>query len=70
MSFSAEEISAMLQEYESEHHTGMDCKQMAELIYDYTSGYPFLVSKLCKLLDENVSIMLGYNAVKAWTRAD
>lgn len=69
MSFSAEEISAMLQEYESEHHTGMDCKQMAELIYDYTSGYPFLVSKLCKLLDENVSIMLGYNAVKAWTRA-
>lgn len=25
---------------------------MAGLLYDYTSGYPYLVSRLCKLIDE------------------
>lgn len=27
---------------------------MAGLLYDYTSGYPYLVSRLCKLIDEKV----------------
>ena len=25
---------------------------MAALLYDYTSGYPYLVSRLCRLIDE------------------
>lgn len=45
MSFGAEEIAEMLQEYESDHHTGMDTEVAAEWIYSYTSGYPFLVSR-------------------------
>jgi hypothetical protein len=52
MSFKAEEIGTMLREYEGDWHTGMDIGAMSEGIYEYTSGYPFLVSRLCKLIDE------------------
>ncbi len=52
MSFSQTDIAGMLEDYESDHHTGMDIEDMSGLLYDYTSGYPFLVSRLCKLMDE------------------
>ena len=55
MSFSTEDISGMLREYEQDYHTGMDIQKMAGLLYDYTSGYPFLVSRLCKLMDEKLA---------------
>ena len=55
MSFSAWDIAGMLNEYESDYHTGMDIDKMANMIYDYTSGYPFLVSRLCKLMDERIA---------------
>lgn len=35
-------------------HTGMDIENMAALLFEYTSGYPYLVSRLCKLMDEQV----------------
>ena len=47
--------TGMLNEYEEDFRTGMDIGAMAGLIYDYTSGYPFLVSKLCKLIDEEIT---------------
>ncbi len=53
MSFDAEQIAGMLSDYEDDHHTGMDVKVMAAEIYDYTGGYPYLVSKICKLIDES-----------------
>ena len=69
MSFSAEEISKMLVEYADDYHLEMDVRQMADLIYNYTSGYPFLVSKICKLLDEE---LLGKDdfetRAKVWTK--
>lgn len=52
MSFSPEDISGMLNEYEKDCHTGMNIQAISQLIYDYTSGYPVLVSNICKLLDE------------------
>lgn len=52
MSISAGQIKGMLEEYEADHGTGMDLNDMSEGIYAYTSGYPFLVSKICKILDE------------------
>jgi len=61
MSFSAAEIAVMLGEYEADYQTGMDVAKMAEEIYQYTSGYPYLVSALCKYLDEELT--------DAWTRA-
>jgi hypothetical protein len=53
MSFSVDDISGMLTEYENDNHTGMDISEISQLIYDYTSGYPVLVSTLCKYMDEN-----------------
>ena len=32
----------------------MNIRLIAGLIYDYTSGYPFLVSRLCKIMDEKI----------------
>lgn len=70
MSFSAEEIAGMLRDYESEHEVGMDIDAMARLIYDHTSGYPFLVSKICKLIDEEVAGSQQFpDKKKAWTYA-
>ena len=53
MSFSVSDIAGMLMEYENDHHTGMDIQKLSQLIYDYTSGYPVLVSSICKYMDEN-----------------
>jgi len=52
MSLPTDGIQQMLQEYESDHHTGMDTDQMAQMITDYTSGYPFFVSRVCQLIDK------------------
>ena len=54
MTFHPEEIAQMLQDYENDVHTGMDIKAMGEGIYKYTSGYPYLVSAICKLIDEQL----------------
>ena len=51
MSFSADEIAVMLREYETDHGTGMDIQAVAQEIYNFTSGYPFLVSRICQLID-------------------
>lgn len=68
MSFAAKQIAAMLEEYESEHHTGMQVAQVAEEIYQYTSGYPYLVSVICKYLDEEVPELEGFeNPADVWT---
>ncbi|HAN09554.1 MAG TPA: AAA family ATPase [Clostridiales bacterium] len=53
MSFNPEEIATMLVEYEADYHTGMNIDEISNEIYDYTSGYPFLVSKICKVIDED-----------------
>lgn len=60
MSFHPKDIGQMLEKYESEHKTNMDISEIAEQIYNYTSGYPYLVSKVCKLIDEQCD--------KNWTR--
>jgi hypothetical protein len=52
MAFNVSDVEGMLQEYENDHHTGMDIHSIAKDIIDYTSGYPFLVSRLCMILDE------------------
>lgn len=55
MSFSTEQIASMLEEYEEDYHTGMNIQEAAEEIYAYTSGYPVLVSAICKYIDEGLS---------------
>lgn len=65
MSFSPVQIKEMLESYENDHKTGMDIEDMAQEIYAYTSGYPYLVSRLCQLLDNQVTDTSGEGA---WTR--
>ncbi len=54
MGFNTQQIRQMLLEYEWDHHTGMNIDEIAGLLYSYTSGYPFLVSRICKIIDEKV----------------
>jgi len=54
MSFNPEEIATMLKDYETEHNTDMDITAIANEIYNYTSGYPFMVSRICKHIDEKL----------------
>lgn len=53
MSHSPEQIKGMLDDYEGEHRTGMDTAAIAQEIYDYTSGYPFLDSRICELMNDS-----------------
>lgn len=70
MSFSAEQISGMLQEYEEDYHTGMEISEISQCIYEYTSGYPYLVSAICKFLDEELPGKAGFeNMSDVWTKA-
>lgn len=69
MSFSADQIAGMLEEYEADYHTGMDIQAVAEEIYAYTSGYPVLVSLICKRIDEKILGSDGFdNPQKAWSQ--
>ena len=54
MSFSAKEIETMLVEYENDHHTGMNISEIAQEIRFYTSGYPYLVSRICLLIESDL----------------
>ncbi|MDE6603981.1 MAG: ATP-binding protein [Lachnospiraceae bacterium] len=70
MSFSAAQIAKMIGEYEEDYHTGMDIQGIAEEIYAYTSGYPVLVSTLCKYMDEDLPGGDGFdNLSDSWTKA-
>ena len=70
MSFEANEIAGMLKDYEADYHTGMNVSEIAGLIYDYTSGYPYLVSSLCKYVDEEIAGTESFPDKKsAWSRA-
>ncbi len=60
MTFNPQEISTMLADYENDYHFGFDIKEISEEIYKYTSGYPVLVSQVCKVIDENLG--------KVWTK--
>ncbi len=69
MSFSASDIAGMLTCYEEDYHTGMNVKEMADSIFDYSSGYPYLVSRLCKLMDERIAGTGEFpDKSSAWTK--
>ncbi len=54
LSFSPDEIGAMLHEYSRDKGIRPDIPAIAERLHYYTSGYPYLVSKLCKFIDEQI----------------
>lgn len=61
MSFDAAEIATMLAAYaENKEKENLletkDIKSLSQKLFDYTSGHPFLVSKLCKIIDEEFRV--------------
>jgi hypothetical protein len=54
MSLNEKEIASMLAEYESDYKTGMDIEAIAKEIRVYTSGYPYLVSRICQKIEEEL----------------
>lgn len=69
MSLSENGIKGMLDEYESDHRTGMNTALIAKEIRDYTNGYPFLVSRICQLIDTKLVPQLFKSLSQAWTKA-
>jgi len=55
LGFSPDEIVTMLQEYSHDKGIHPDNPTIAERLCYYTSGYPYLVSKLCKFIDERIA---------------
>ncbi|MDQ1354716.1 MAG: hypothetical protein QG657_5025 [Acidobacteriota bacterium] len=54
LSFSANEIRSMLELYTKEEQVTLDIPFFAERLFYLTSGYPFLVSQLCKIIHEEL----------------
>lgn len=55
MSFSVNEISTMLEGYSKENNIDMSIRSISEEIYFFTSGYPYLVSRICQIVDEKIN---------------
>ena len=53
MSLPVAGIADMLRDYAYEHNKSINVDLIAKLLRDYTSGYPFLVSRICQIIDED-----------------
>jgi len=51
LSFFPDDIATMLEEYREEQDIKIDIPFFAHKLFYYTSGYPFLVSYLCKIIN-------------------
>ncbi|MCP4156937.1 MAG: AAA family ATPase [bacterium] len=54
LELSPDEIASMLEEYAKEQQVRIDIPFFKEALFYYTSGYPFLVSSLCKTIAEKI----------------
>ncbi|GAA0178987.1 AAA family ATPase [Clostridium sediminicola] len=64
MSFLPEEISTMLEEYLKVNNLNFDIKSISDELYFFTNGYPYLVSRLCQIIDEKIN----KDCKKPWTK--
>lgn len=56
----------MLVDYDNCNKLSMDIRKLSERIYYFTSGYPFLVSRICQVIDEE----FYDDCKKTWTLND
>ncbi|MCP4629190.1 MAG: AAA family ATPase, partial [bacterium] len=67
MSLAPREIESMLRDYSRDKGIRPDIPAIAKQLHYYTSGYPWLVSKLCKFIDEKIVFQ---REDKNWTVGD
>ena len=67
MNLQAAEIKPMLDDYCEETGVKMNTQSIADCLFYHTSGYPFLVSQLCKTIAEDI---LPAKTEKTWTLDD
>lgn len=65
MSFSNSEIESMLIEYSNDTGIKFDTSSISVSISSYTSGYPYLVSRICKIIDERLDKQWDIPGVQA-----
>jgi len=58
------EIETLLHDFLTENSIRVNTKETAEKLHYLTSGYPFLVSRLCKIIDEEIQ------PVEQWDLSD
>jgi hypothetical protein len=63
LSLSADEIESLLLDFLAENTIQMNVKEIAEKLHYLTSGYPFLVSRLCKIIDEEIQPLKRWDLV-------
>lgn len=66
MNLSVPEIASMLKEYQAATGTFLEAGVLAEEIFRYTSGYPYLVSLICIWLDERLPGLVELS--QYWTK--
>lgn len=54
MSFNEFEIGTMLIEYAFENNLNLDIETLSKEIFKFTNGYPFLVSRVCQVIHEDI----------------
>ncbi len=67
MNFHVDEITPMLEEYARERKVTLDASSLAKQLFGLTSGYPFLLSGICKIFDEEI---LPQKKDQNWTADD
>ena len=68
MSLSEDGIRGMLEEYAKDHEIDLNVAEMAKWLRDYTNGYPYLVSRICQLMDTQVKEHVG-SLKEAWSKS-
>jgi energy-coupling factor transporter ATP-binding protein EcfA2 len=67
MELQPNEIVPMLEDYCQEQNVRMNTEGVAQALFYYTAGYPFLVSALCKIVDEEI---MSKKTERVWTEFD
>lgn len=69
MDLHSDGIAKMLDEYANDNKIEFDTKKIADLIEEYTSGYPYLVSRMCQIMDDDVPKIEGFDKTSAWSES-
>jgi AAA-like domain len=67
MELQPNEIVPMLEDYAEEQNVSMNTEGVAYALFYYTAGYPFLVSAMCKIVDEDI---MSKKSERIWTEFD